>query len=467
VHLLSWLVLACFVYLAVVFALSLLMLAASLLEAARLHREARTWDFASLSCSRFTIPVSVIVPAFNEVSVIEQAVRSLLALTYPELEVIVVNDGSTDETMNVLRRMFALEPRDTFYRKRLETAAIRGIYRSRQHPNLVVIDKDNGGKADGLNAGVNLARYPYVCAVDADTVYYADALVRSMRFPMSDPATIVGVTSTIAVGRQPETQERSPDGTVAIDRRRLTDFQLLDLLRAFLNNRPGWGRWGFMLCSCGAFAIWRRDVVVELGGFSRSFTCEDIEFTFRVHEWMRRTRRPYRIVALPDRAGQTEGPDSIGSLVSQRARWQRVIMETVWHYRRMLFNPRYGSVGLVGAPFYLIVEAISPVFQLLALLTVPAAWWLGVLDWRLFILLTMSIACANGFLTNMALVSGNGDQRGYTTANLLRLMMLGLLDLFLYRPIIIYAQAQGCVEFLTGKKHWRRFERNVRREPRV
>jgi cellulose synthase/poly-beta-1,6-N-acetylglucosamine synthase-like glycosyltransferase len=318
-----------------------------------------------------------------------------------------------------------------------------------------------------LNAGVNLARYPYICSADADTVYYPDTLVRSMRFPMSDPETVVGVTSTIAISRHPETQERSPDGTVSIDRQWLTNFQLLDFLRAYLNNRLGWGRWGFMLCSCGAFAIWRRDVVVELRGFSSSFTCEDIEFTFRVHEWMRRTRRPYRIVALPDRVGLTEGPDSIGSLVSQRARWQRVIMETVWHYRRMLFNPRYGSVGLVGAPFYLIVEVIAPVFQVVALLTVPAAWWLGVLDWRLFIVLLTCIAFANGFLTNMALASANGDRRGYATAGAVRLMLLGLLDLFLYRPIIIYAQAQGCVEFLMGKKHWRRFERNARLEPRV
>ena len=156
-----------------------------------------------------------------------------------------------------------------------------------------------------------------------------------------------------------------------------------------------------MLCSVGAFAIWRRDLVVELGGFSTAFTCEDIEFTFRVHERLRRAGQPFRIVALADSVGRTEGPDTIATLISQRARWQRVISETVWHYRRMLFNPRYGSAGLAGAPYYLVVEVLAPVVQLISIVVLPVAWWMGALDFPEFVLLALTIAFANGVLTKM------------------------------------------------------------------
>jgi cellulose synthase/poly-beta-1,6-N-acetylglucosamine synthase-like glycosyltransferase len=298
--------------------------------------------------------------------------------------------------------------------------------------------------------------------VDGDTVYFPDALLTGMRFPMRDPEMVVGVTSNVTISRRPEEGPLSQAGSMRIDSRALTNFQLLDYMRAFLNNRVGWARWNFMLCSVGAFSIWRRDLVVEFGGFSGAFTCEDIEFTFRMHERLRRAGRPFRIVALPDSVGRTEGPDSIASLVSQRARWQRVITETVWHYRGMLFNPRYGSVGLVGAPYYLVVEVLAPIFQVLSVVVLPLAWWAGVLDLREFALFALTVACANGLLTNVALLLYNGGSRSYPAGDLVRLMVLGLMDLVAYRPILIFAQAKGTLDFLRGDKSWNKFERNDR-----
>ncbi len=247
-----------------------------------------------------------------------------------------------------------------------------------------------------------------------------------------------------------------------VDDSALTNFQLLDYMRAFINNRIGWSRWNFMLCSVGAFAVWRRDVVEELGGFSGAFTCEDIEFTFRVHERFRREGRPYRIVALPESVGRTEGPDSIGHLVSQRARWQRVITETVWHYRRMMFNRTYGSVGLVGVPYYLLVEVLAPIFQVLSVVIVPIAWWAGTLVLRDVVLMLAVTAFANGILTNLAILFHDRGERAYAPRDLVRLMVLGVLDLFAYRPVLIYAQAKGLVDFLRGDKAWHKFARNRR-----
>jgi len=460
--LVSWAVSACFFYLAAVFAAFCVMLVASALEHARLTWQRRTEDFGVLAESRFTVPVSVIAPAFNERAVIVPSIRSLLAFDYPEFEVIVVNDGSRDDTLAVLQQAFDLERRDVFYRKQFETAQIRGIYRSRTSPNLTVVDKRNGGKADALNAGINLARYRYVCTVDSDTVYYSDGLLKSMRPAVRDPATVVGVTSNVTISRRPEEIDTTHEGTRRIDDQALTNFQLLDYLRAFLNNRIGWARGNFMLCSVGAFAIWRRDLVIELGGFSAAFTCEDIEFTFRVHERLRRAGRPFRVVALPESVGRTEGPDTIGPLISQRARWQRVITETVWHYRRMLFNPRYGTAGLIGAPYYLLVEVLAPVFQVLSVAVIPVAAWAGVLDIREFLLLAATVAFANGVLTNLALLLHDRGTRSYGTSDLIRLMLYGPADLVAYRPILLVAQAKGLVDFLRRVKSWDKFERNNR-----
>jgi cellulose synthase/poly-beta-1,6-N-acetylglucosamine synthase-like glycosyltransferase len=460
--LVSWAVSACFVYLAAVFAAFVVMLVASGLEHAHLTWKRRIENYRVLAESRFTVPVSVIAPAFNERTVIVPAVRSLLAFDYPQFEVIVVNDGSHDDTLAVLQRAFDHERRDVFYRKQFESRRVRGIYRSRSCPNLTVVDKENGGNADALNAGLNLSRYRYVCTVDSDTVYFSDGLLKSMRPAIADPATVVGVTSTITISRRPEEVEPSQTGTLRIDDSALTNFQLLDYLRAFLNNRIGWARGNFMLCSVGAFAIWRRDAIVELGGFSGAFTCEDIEFTFRVHERMRRAGRPFRVVALPDSVGRTEGPDTVRRLISQRARWQRVITETLWHYRRMLFNPRYGSAGLIGVPYYVLVEVLAPVFQVLSVVLVPVAWWAGTLDVRDFTLIGAAIGLANGLLTNIALLLHDRGWRSYRTADLIRLMLLGPADLIAYRPVLMVAQAKGLIDFLRGSKSWNKFERNAR-----
>jgi cellulose synthase/poly-beta-1,6-N-acetylglucosamine synthase-like glycosyltransferase len=279
---------------------------------------------------------------------------------------------------------------------------------------------------------------------------------------MRDPSTVVGVTSQVSISSRPEEDVPQAPGATRVDSKLLTAFQLLDYLRAFVNNRLGWARWNFMLCSVGAFAVWRRDIVEELGGFSGAFTCEDIEFTFRVHEKCRREGRPYRVVALADSVGRTEGPDTIRSLVSQRARWQRVITETVWHYRGMVFNRRYGSVGFLGVPYYILAEVLAPVFQALAAFVLPLAWWLGMLDGRLVLLTFAALALANGVYTNLAILLYDRGSRAYALRDLAWLMMLGVLDLFLYRPILVYAQAKGLIDFLRGDKRWNKFARNRR-----
>jgi cellulose synthase/poly-beta-1,6-N-acetylglucosamine synthase-like glycosyltransferase len=217
-----------------------------------------------------------------------------------------------------------------------------------------------------------------------------------------------------------------------------------------------------MLCLVGAFQIWRRDVLEEVGGYSRRFTCEDIELTFRVHERFLREGRDYEIHCLPDNVGTTEGPDTVRKLVSQRERWQRVIDETVWHFRGMWFRPKYKSVGLLGAPFYLLTEVLAPVVELVALVTLPIAVALGVFDWHVFVVMVAAIAFLTGALTASAILLDDLQSRVYRVRDLARLLLLAPLDLVLYRPIIIWARFKGTWRFLRRDRAWHKFERNVR-----
>jgi cellulose synthase/poly-beta-1,6-N-acetylglucosamine synthase-like glycosyltransferase len=330
---------------------------------------------------------------------------------------------------------------------------------------LTVVDKDNGGKADSLNCALNFARYRYICTIDGDTFYFPAALLNAMRPAMEDPDLVVGISCPVTIHRRPEESNPRGPGGPRLDRHLLTNFQQLDYLRSFLNTRLGSTRGHFMLCASGAFALWRRDVAIAQGGFSTKFTCEDIEFTFRVHEAYRRRREPYRIISLGTIAGVTETPPTLGALVSQRARWQRVILETVWAYRRMFLNPRYGSVGTVGVPIYLFTEVLAPVIQVLSLVLFAAAWWQALLD-RRTVQLLFTVAFANGILTNSAILLQDLQSRSYTVKDLVWLILLGPLDLFLYRPIILVAQTKGLVDFIRGEKGWHEFVRHVRRTPK-
>ena len=459
---LYWACIVCILHLLGANFLYLTMFIVAAIDNAIRNREDRTEDYDTLSSSRFTIPVSVVVPAYNEQSMIVPCVRSLLAQEYPEFEVIVVNDGSKDETFDLLKREFDLKPRQVFYRRSLSCAKVLGIYQSAREPRLTVVDKENGGKADALNCGINLSRYRYLCFVDSDTVFIRKALLKGMRLAIKDPARVIAVTSLINISTEPETACRTESGETQLASRPFVNFQHIDYLRSFLGNRSAWSRLNFMLCTIGVFSIWRRDVVMEMGGFSPDFTCEDIEISFRAHYRYLRERRPYQILSLPDAVACTEGPSRVASLISQRARWQRVINETVWHYRSMILNPRYRTVGLIGMPYYILYEVLAPFFELLAWVTLPVAWWMGVMDWKGFFFYLGSMCFLTGALTNGVVLVQDIGSRTYRLHDLAMLMVLGLVEFLVYRPVISIARFKGTWDYLKGEKQWHKFERNRR-----
>jgi cellulose synthase/poly-beta-1,6-N-acetylglucosamine synthase-like glycosyltransferase len=292
-------------------------------------------------------------------------------------------------------------------------------------------------------------------------VFARGALTRAMREIVRDPA-VVGLTSYFENARDPSRSLVDGRHFTGPETRPLFAFQTFDYLRAFFNNRTAWARLNFMLCAAGAFQIWRRELVEELGGWSRDFTCEDIEFTFRVHRTLRERRRAYRIACLPDCVGVTEGPDSMRKLVSQRERWQRVILETCVANRRMWFNARYGTVGMLGLPYYLVSEVVAPVFEVLALVTLVGGAVAGLVDWWEFAVFTLAIMLANSALTTGGLLMLDREARAYRVSSMLRLLLLMPLEMIAYRPFMAWARVKGTWGYFRGDKGWHKFERNAR-----
>ena len=439
------------------------MLTVAVRESRFRRRQDDVADYGSVLGSRYTIPVSIVAAAFNEEGMAVPAVRSLLAQSYPQFEVIVVDDGSTDGTVAALGAAFDLEQRQVFFRDTLVAKPVSTVYRSRTDPRLTVVSKENGGKADALNCGVNFARYRYLCCVDGDTMFAPDALLRGMAHVVKDPEHIVAAASLFGISIEPEAAFDRPLPTPQTNQHMLADFQHLDMMRSFVAYRAAWSRLDCMLCVPGGFGLWRRDVILEVGGFSTAFTCEDIEMTFRIHERFLRTKRPYRIISLPNMVAQTEGPTSIRSLVSQRARWQRVTLETIWHYRRMFGRPRYRSVGLVGVPYYLLFECLAPAFTVLSILALILAIVVGHLGWPAYLAFIGMMAFGTAIPTTLAVLLHDSGFRDYAMSDVIRMLALGPFDLLLYRPILMYAGLRGTWEFLRKEKGWNKFDRNVRR----
>ncbi len=462
-----WGTLVCLAYMLALYGLYAVVLIFSALDNAIRSRETLAEDFDVLVHSRFTPPVSVIVPAYNEQEMVAITLQSVLAFEYPELEVIIVDDGSTDGTLEVLDRELDLEPFGYYERRIVECAPVKAVYRSRKHEHVKVIHKENQGtKADACNCGLNYARYRYILLLDGDTLYEPDALLNAMRLAASDPARVVGITGHISVASHPEsTVGARIEDRELIDATLLSNFQHLEYLRSFLNTRLGWSRLGFMMCVSGAFGLWRRDVVEEVGGWSTEFSCEDIELTFRVHEHMQRTGTPYRILSIPEMVARTEAPGRIGALVSQRARWQRVTLETLWSYRRMCGNPRYGAVGLVGVPILVVSEGLGPIIELLGVATLVAGVAMGVFSWQVYLLFLGSMMFALAVLTSASVLMEDISTRAYRLRHLVRLVALGPLELVFYRPILMWARYRGTVGFLRSEKGWDKFDRNPRAQP--
>ena len=342
----------------------------------RIKPAARSYDLWTRYAD-LALPVSVIAPCYNEELSIVDSIRALLALEYPDHEVIVVNDGSSDATLATLIEHFEMHPIEREQLAELQQTRIKGIYGSARYANLLLIDKENGRKADAVNAGLGFAAAPLVCVIDADSIIEPDGLLRAAEPFMADDGRLLAVGGAIRI-----VNGSVVDGGHVRDIRLpggwLPRFQILEYLRAFLTARIANAELNMLLLISGAFGMFRRAALVEIGGYRHDTVGEDLEVVTRLHRRTREAKRPYRIGFVPEIVCWTDAPETWRGLRNQRARWEQGALETITRHARMIGNPRYGRIGMIGLPLIVIEDVLGPPCELFGYLLIPLLYFMGI-----------------------------------------------------------------------------------------
>ena len=412
-------------------------------------------DFRSTVQSEITPPISILAPAYNEESTIGTSVRSLLKLSYGEYEVIVINDGSKDSTLATMIKEFELFESKRIYVEQISAKPVRGIYRSKNiaYGNLLVVDKENGGKADALNVGMNAAQYDYVCCIDADSVLEDDAIQKVMK-PFLEDDSVVAAGGIVRIANGCEIVNGRVV-KVGLSTKLLPIFQVVEYFRAFLSGRMGWQALNGLLIISGAFGMFKRKAAIEVGGYNADTVGEDIELVMRMHRYMRERKRSYRIVFLPDPVCWTEAPDSLAILSRQRNRWHRGLLDSFIIHRKMLFNEQYGVVGTSAMPYFLFVELLGPVFELLGYLSLAVLWYLDAVNIQMTILFFI-VALFYGvmFSVGAVLLEEISFRRYPNPKHLALLLSFGVLENFGYRQLTVIWRIKAFWDYMRGKNTW-------------
>ena len=403
--------------------------------------------------------VSVLAPAFNESATIRESVRAMLGLRYPSHEVIVINDGSKDDTLQILIDEFRLYRSGRVVSGSLPTKPIRGVYESRDPIRLLVIDKENGGKADSQNAAINFARADLLCIVDSDSLMEENALLYVVKPFLEDPQTIA--TGGIIRVVNGCTVEGGRVVDVRTPRSWLPLFQAVEYLRAFLGGRVAWSFLNALMIVSGAFGVFKREVLVEAGGFSTTMMGEDMEMVVRLHKIWRRSRKPYKIVFVPEPVCWTEVPETAKVLAKQRNRWQRGTVDTIALHPTMLFNPRYGTTGMLSLPYFFLFEMLGPAVELLGYILTTVGLIFGLIRVELaFLFLLVSILF--GILLSMSsVVLEELTQRRYPRpSDLARLFAASVVENLGFRQAMTIWRSRALLDsLLKTKQTWGAMER--------
>ncbi|MEN8040102.1 MAG: glycosyltransferase [Actinomycetota bacterium] len=421
-------------------------------------RRLRSFRIDDLVASSGGLPMSLLVPAYNEAETIVDSVRSFLTLAYAEHEIVVINDGSSDATLARLVSAFDMRKVSRVATTNLETEPVRCVYQGRRHPNLFVVDKKNGGKADALNAGLNYSRGAIVSAMDADTLLEPDALARVARPFLEDSRTVaVGGIVRIANGCR---VEAGSVGEVRLPKKALPRFQVLEYLRAFLASRVGWDALGATMIISGAFGAFRRTVVDAVGGFDSRSVGEDMELVVRIHRHCRDNNIDYKVTFIPDPVAWTEAPETLSQLAIQRNRWQRGLAQVLNRHSGMIGRPRYGTPGLVALPYFMMFELFGPVIELLGWIAFGVSLAMGivsVLHATLFLLLAVFLGST---LSVAAVALEELSFRRYLRfRDLMTLLGTAMLENFGYRQLTTIWRLRGMIDALRRDRSWGDMER--------
>jgi cellulose synthase/poly-beta-1,6-N-acetylglucosamine synthase-like glycosyltransferase len=458
VHAIEWIFLAYFAGINVAYLAQCLLAVRSV----RRYLKSSSIDDLDPAYSTVHLPISLVVPAYNESKSIVTSIKALLQLEYPDFEVVVVNDGSTDDTLDKLIAGFQLYPYPEAYRKQVPCKAIRATYRSARYRNLRVVNKENGGcKADAANAGINICRNPLVAVVDADGVLQRNSLTRAVRPFLENPETVAaGGAVRIANGcklREGFLEE------VALPRNPLALMQVIEYMRSFLFGRMGWEPLGAVLIVSGAFGVFRRTTLIEAGGFDPQAVGEDMELIVRIHRMMKQQRRRYHIGFIPDPVCWTDAPESLKDLGRQRARWHHGLGQALMLNRWLILNPRGGTVSWLAIPFYVFFELLGPVIEAVGLVLFLGGAIVGAIVWvdaAVFLLLALSLGM---LLSICAIMLEEFSFPMYRKQRELALLYAAaFLENFGYRQLTVWWRLKGFFRWVTGRRHkWETITRSA------
>jgi len=401
-----------------------------------------------------TPPISIIVPSYNEAQSIVENVKALLALNYPSFEVIVINDGSSDDTLEHLSRSFSLRSVNNIYRPVIKTSIIKDYYVSSIYPNLTVINKPKSGKSDSLNVGINVARYPYFCCIDADTLIEKDAFLRLVRpiIESKEPVVACGGILRIANGCTVRNGEVTK---IALPGDLLSRLQIVEYLRAFLFGRAGWSAINSLMLISGAFSLFHKRSAQQVGGFSLNTVSEDMEMVVKLHRFMRKSRKAYRVVFISDPVGWTEVPSTLRMLKKQRLRWHRGLVESLFMNISMLFNPRYGRIGLFAMPYQVLIEVFAPLIEIIGYVVVILSFATGIISWSFFILFLILAIVYNIFLSAGAVFLEEITYKRYPKwGDMLRLIFISVLENIGYKQINSWWRTRALLHALFRPSMW-------------
>lgn len=399
-------------------------------------------------------PIALLAPAYNEAMTIAESIQSLLSLQYPSFEVIVINDGSSDATLQVLIDSFRLRPIERHFELSIAHKPIRGVYGAEHQPRLIIVDKENGGKADALNAGINVSRAPIFCSMDADSLLEPDALLRAVRPFVEDPVRTVAVGGTVRIANGCRI-EQGRVLEIRPPRNLLAQLQTVEYLRAFLMARLAWSRINTLTIISGAFGLFRRNRVIEAGGYTQGTVGEDMELVVKLHRLMRDKRLPYRVAFVPEPVCWTEVPEDLRVLGRQRARWHRGSLETFERHWDMMFKRRYGRIGILGFGYIFLVDILGPIVELAGYFLIPLFWFSGLLSLE-YLLAFAAVTFTFGVVISVgSLALEESSLRRFPRArDLVQLTLIAILENFGYRQLNNLWRLRGVWQYLRRSQSW-------------
>lgn len=403
-------------------------------------------DVSKIMASPLAPTITIIAPAFNEGLTIVENIRSLLSLQYVNYDVMVVNDGSRDDTLQKLITAYDLVKTNEKIDPEWKSKPVRAVYKSSKEAfyKLKVIDKVNGGKSDALNAGIALSTSKYVGCIDVDCLLRPDALLHVVKsFFQRSRKRVIAVGGVIRVANSCIIAGGHLE-EIKLPKNWLARFQLLEYTRSFILGRMAWGRIDSLLIISGAFGFFEREIVLAVDGYDTDTVGEDMEIVFKMRRYMHELKEPYTIEYMPDPLCWTEVPEDLDMFINQRDRWARGNLETLYKHRDMLFNSKYGRLGLLSYPYWFFYEWLSPLLEFFGFFTVVLFAYLGILNWDFFLFISMTIYLFSVMISFYAILWDVYSYNQYKrTKDILILMGFALLEPFLFHPIIVLAAVRA------------------------